>query len=89
MRETLIQNRSKTQIVIFDGFSMNETPGLMKDTLKYDPKAKLIVMATKTQMDEMKASEAPKPHAVFEQPTSIELLLEAIQQPLMHEEPLI
>jgi hypothetical protein len=40
-------------------------------------------------MDEMKASEAPKPHAVFEQPTSIELLLEAIQQPLMHEEPLI
>ena len=89
VRETLIQNRSKTQIVIFDGFSMNETPGLMKDTLKYDPKAKLIVMATKTQMDEMKASEAPKPHAVFEQPTSIELLLEAIQQPLMHEEPLI
>jgi hypothetical protein len=46
-------------------------------------------MATKTQMDEMKASEAPKPHAVFEQPASIELLLAAIQQPLMQEEPLI
>ena len=89
MRETLVQNVSKAQIVIFDGFSINETPGLMKDTLKYDPKAKLIVMATKTQMDEMKASEAPRPHTVLEQPASIELLLAAIQQPLMQEEPLI
>jgi two-component system, cell cycle sensor histidine kinase and response regulator CckA len=89
MRETLIQNLSKAQIVVFDGFSFDETPGLMRDTLKYDPKAKLIVMATRTQMDEMKASEAPKPHAVLEQPATIKLLLEAIQQPVMQEEPLI
>jgi two-component system cell cycle sensor histidine kinase/response regulator CckA len=89
MRETLIQNLSKAQTVVFDGFSIDETPGLMRDTMKYDPKAKLIVMATKTQMDEMKASEAPKPHAVLEQPATIELLLEAIQQPIMQEEPLI
>jgi PAS domain S-box-containing protein len=89
MRETLIQNLGRAQIVVFDGFSFDETPGLMRDTLKYDPKAKLIVMATRTQMDEMKASEAPKPHAVLEQPATIKLLLEAIQQPVMQEEPLI
>jgi hypothetical protein len=46
-------------------------------------------MATRTQRDEMKASEAPKPHAVLEQPATIELLLEAIQQPIMQEEPSI
>lgn len=89
VRETFIQNPGKAQIVVFDGFSIDETPGLMKDALKYDPKAKLVMMATRTQMDEMKSSVAPKPHTVLEQPASIESFLEAIQQPYMQEEPLI
>jgi hypothetical protein len=37
----------------------------------------------------MKASEAPKLHAVLEQPASIHLLLTAIQQRAMQEETLI
>jgi signal transduction histidine kinase len=89
VRETLIQNLGKVQVAIFDGFSQGETPALMKDVLKFEPTAKLIVMATKTQMDEMKASEAPKPHAVLEQPASIKLLLEVILQPVMQEEILL
>ena len=89
IRETLNQKLGKDQIVLFDGFSIDETPVLMRDVLKYDPKAKLIVMATKTQMDEMKASDAPAPHAVLEQPALIELILEVIQQPIVQEELLI
>ena len=89
VRETLIQNLGKAQVVVFDGFSIDETPGLMREVLKLEPKAKLVVMATRTQMDEMKASDAPKPHAVLDQTASVELLLEAIQQPIMQEEILI
>ncbi|MGD1045036.1 MAG: PAS domain S-box protein [Bacteroidota bacterium] len=89
VRETLIQNPGKAQIALFDGFSLDETPALMKDVLKFEPQAKLVVMATKTQMDEMKASKAPKPHAVLEQPASIQSLLEVILQPIMLEETLI
>jgi hypothetical protein len=89
VRETLLQNLGKIQVVVFDGFSVDETPALMKDVLKLEPKAKLVVMATKTQMDEMKVSEAPKLHAVLEQPASIKLLLKAIQQPIIQEETLI
>jgi two-component system, cell cycle sensor histidine kinase and response regulator CckA len=85
--ETLIQNLGKVQTVIFDGFSLDETPDLMRDVLKFEPKVKLIVIARKNQLDEMKACEAPKLHAVLEQPASIELLLEIIRQPFMQEEP--
>jgi len=89
VRDTLLQNFGKDQVVVFDGFSLDETPALMRDVLKFEPKAKLVVIATRTQMDEMKASEAPIPHAVLEQPASIELLLEAILQPVMQEETLL
>jgi hypothetical protein len=89
VRETLVQNLGKAQVVVFDGFSIDETPALMKDVLKFDPQIKLVVMATRTQMDEMKASEAPKPHAVLEQSASIKLLLEVILQPTIQEETLI
>jgi hypothetical protein len=61
----------------------------MKDVLKLEPNAKLIVMATITQMDEIKVSGVPKLHAVLEEPVSINLLLKAIQQPVLQEETLI
>jgi two-component system, cell cycle sensor histidine kinase and response regulator CckA len=80
--ETLIQNLNKVQLVIFDGFALNETPALMRDVLTLESRAKLVVMATRTQMDEMKASKAPKPHAVLEQPASIKMLLDIILQPV-------
>ena len=89
VRETLLQNLGKIQAVVFDGFSRDETPLLMKDVLKLEPNAKLIVMAKKTQMDEMKTSEAPKLHAVLEEPVSINQLLTVIQQPVLQEETLI
>jgi hypothetical protein len=89
VRDTFLQNLGKIQVVVFDGFSMEETPILMKDVLKLDPQAKLVVMATKTQMDEMKATGTPKLHAVLEESASITLLLKAIQQPVMQEETLI
>jgi PAS domain S-box-containing protein len=89
VRETLIQNLRKTQAVVFDGFSTDETPMLMREVLKLEPKAKLVVVATRTQMDEMKASDAPKPHAVLDQTASLELLLEALREPVMQEETLI
>jgi two-component system, cell cycle sensor histidine kinase and response regulator CckA len=88
VRETCIQNLGKVRVAVFDGFSLNETPALMRDILNFEPKAKLIVMATKTQMEEMKTNDAPKPHAVLEQPVSIKLLLEVILQPIMQEETL-
>jgi hypothetical protein len=46
-------------------------------------------MATITQMDEIKVSGVPKLHAVLEEPVSINLLLKAIQQPVLQEETLI
>jgi PAS domain S-box-containing protein len=87
--ETLLQNLGKIQVAVFDGFSVEETPALMKDVLKLEPNAKLIVMATITQMDEIKVSGVPKLHAVLEEPVSINLLLKAIQQPVLQEETLI
>jgi two-component system, cell cycle sensor histidine kinase and response regulator CckA len=89
VRETLLQNLGKIQVVLFDGFSKEETPILMKDVLKLEPHAKLIVMATRTQMDEMKASGPLKLHAVFKDPVSITRILEAIQEPATQEETLI
>jgi hypothetical protein len=89
VRETLLQNLGKIQVVVFDGFIMEETPILMKDVLKLEPHAKMIVMATKTQMDEMKTSGTPRLHAVLKDPVSITLILNAIQQPAMQEETLI
>jgi two-component system, cell cycle sensor histidine kinase and response regulator CckA len=89
VRETLLQNLGKIQVVLFDGFSREETPILMKDVLKLEPLAKLIVMATKTQMDEMKASGPPKLHAVLKDTVSIIQILKAIQQPAVQEEILI
>jgi len=53
--------------------------------LKLEPNAKLVVMATRAQMDEMKTSEAPKPHAILEQPASIKMLVDVLLQPLMQE----
>ena len=86
VRETLLQNIGKTKIVIFDGFAIDETSALMRDILSIEPKTQLIIVATKTQIDEMKASNAPKPNAVLEQPSSIKLLLEVIRQPVKQEE---
>ena len=85
VRETLIQNLRKVQVVVFDGFLLSETPAVMNDVLKLEPNAKLVVMATRAQMDEMKASEAPKPHAILEQPASIKMLVDVLLQPLMQE----
>jgi PAS domain S-box-containing protein len=89
VRETLLQNLGKIQVAVFDGFSVEETPALMKDVLKLEPNAKLIVMATITQLDEIKVSGVPKLHALLEEPVSINLLLKVIQQPVLQEETLI
>ena len=89
VRETLLHNLGKIQVVLFDGFSKEETPILMKDVLKFEPHAKLIVMATRTQMDEMKESGPLNLHAVLQDPVSITLILKAIQEPAMQEETLI
>ena len=89
VRETLLQNLGKIQVVLFDGFSVEETPILMKDVLKLEPNVKLIVMAKKTQLEEIKVSGAPKLHALLEEPASMNLLLKVIQQPVLQEETLI
>jgi hypothetical protein len=89
VREALFQNLGKIQVVLFDGFSVEVTPILMKDVLKLEPNAKMIVMAKKTQLDEIKASGAPKLHALLEEPVSMNLLLKVIQQPVLQEETLI
>ncbi len=88
IRETIRQNLGKAKIVVFDSF-FDETPALMRDILEFDPQTKLIVLATRTQIDEMKAADASEPYAVLEQPVSIELLLEVIRRYSMEEKTLI
>jgi two-component system, cell cycle sensor histidine kinase and response regulator CckA len=89
VRETLLQNLGKAQVILFDGFLLEETPAVMRDVLKLEPKAKLIVLAKRTQLNDLEVSDSPKPHAVLEQPVSIELLLEVMLQPIMHGEQLM
>ena len=78
--ETLLQYLGKVQIVVLEGFLRDETPAMMKSILEIEPQARFILLANKSQLDEIRASGTPQPHVVLEQPVSIETLLEAIER---------
>ncbi|RPI05283.1 MAG: PAS domain S-box protein [Ignavibacteriae bacterium] len=85
MQESLLQYRSTILAIIFDGFFPRETPELMKDVLKLEHPAKMIVLASKDQMEEIKADEELKPYAAVELPATIETVLEVLQKPIVQE----
>ncbi len=79
-RETLLQYNGKVQVVVMDGFQRDEIPDMMKDLLSLGPECRIIVLAEKNSTAERSGSETKKPYAVLEQPVTVELLVQTIEQ---------
>jgi PAS domain S-box/PAS domain S-box len=78
--ETLLQYSGKVQVVVVDGFPRDEIPDMMKDLLSLGPECRIIVLAEKNSTAERSGSETKKPYAVLEQPVTVELLVQTIEQ---------
>jgi DNA-binding NarL/FixJ family response regulator len=58
----------------------DETPEVIKDILEFEPQAQFVILANKSQLDEIKGTEALQARVVLVQPAAIETLLETIEQ---------